>query len=388
MTLGLLIAAVTLYVGDENAAKAAVGAADAKVVSFAGATTDALIEKIDGGALDGIAADAVELFIGMNNTRTRPCADESPLDTVLGAKDIAVRLRRRYPKATIALNPIPYAKEDGVADQMRNFEVNCACIEINEISRDGTEKMFLRQPDWMFKRPAPSKWKAECTPMTPYIKKYWLDNQEDPRLKLKRREQRARATGLWDCVMLGDSVTHFWELHNGAPYFNANLRDRWRIFNLGFGGDCTQNTIWNLLNSGYVDGCRVKMFTVLIGNNNIGEKTTDAELADVARGCRRVLDIIRDRHPESKIILFPLLPKGNKPGVFRGLHAKYNDMIRRFADGKTVIWAGELWDAYIATADADGVIPKDVLCDGCHPGSEGYRIWGEVLTPYLKRFCK
>ena len=72
MTLGLLIAAVTLYVGDENAAKAAAGAADAKVVSFAGATTDALIEKIDGGALDGIAADAVELFIGMNNTRTRP----------------------------------------------------------------------------------------------------------------------------------------------------------------------------------------------------------------------------------------------------------------------------------------------------------------------------
>ena len=76
------------------------------------------------------------------------------------------------------------------------------------------------------------------------------------------------------------------------------------------------------------------------------------------------------------------------PGVFRRLHAKYNDMIRKFADGKTVVWAGELWDAYIATADADGVIPKDVLCDGCHPGSEGYRIWGEVLTPYLKRFCK
>ena len=226
-----------------------------------------------------------------------------------------------------------------------------------------------------------------CPQATPCVSRYWLENKQEPRLQLKHEEIRRRAVKEWDCVLLGDSVTHFWEIHNGTPYFNRHLRDGWKILNLGFGGDCTQHTLWNLQKEGYVDGCKVKMFTLLIGNNNIGEKATDEDLANVAQGCRRILDVLRESHPESKVVLFPLLPKGNEPGVFRTLHAKYNALIRAFADGERVIWAGELWDAYLATADANGVIPKSVFCDGCHPGLEGYRIWGEILRKYLVRYC-
>ena len=71
--------------------------------------------------------------------------------------------------------------------------------------------------------------------------------------------------------------------------------------------------------------------------------------------------------------------------------AAVNDLVLTFssagpdtyADGTTVVWAPELWDKFLATADQDGVIPKSVLCDGCHPGVEGYRIWGEILKTYL-----
>ena len=63
-------------------------------------------------------------------------------------------------------------------------------------------------------------------------------------------------------------------------------------------------------------------------------------------------------------------------------------IIGKYADGKSVIWAGELWDRYWATADAQGNLPKTMLCDGCHPGTEGYRVWGEILKTYLKRYCK
>ncbi len=97
---------------------------------------------------------------------------------------------------------------------------------------------------------------------------------------------------------------------------------------------------------------------LLIGNNNIGEKATDEDIRNVAKGCKRILDILKAKHPESKIVLFPLLPKGNKPGVFRKLHAQYNELIRAYADGTTVVWAPELWDKFLATADQDGGHPE------------------------------
>ena len=45
--LTLILAALTLYLGDENAALAGKGKVDSKVVSFAGATTDDLIARLD-----------------------------------------------------------------------------------------------------------------------------------------------------------------------------------------------------------------------------------------------------------------------------------------------------------------------------------------------------
>ena len=108
----------------------------------------------------------------------------------------------------------------------------------------------------------------------------------------------------------------------------------------------------------------------MIGTNNIHPKSTDKDIADVAEGCKRILEIIRERHPEAKIVLFPLLPRHNPkhPGLIQKMHRQYNDLIRCYADGKNIVWAGELWDRYWATADATGVVPKEILCDGCHPG--------------------
>ena len=385
--LTLLLAALTLYLGDENAALAGKGKADSTVLSFAGATTDDLIAKLDEGILKDVEADTVDLFIGANNTKIRSYAEETPLDTVLDAKDITVRLRKRYPKAVIALNPLAYIETDSLENRLRNYEVNRAYVYLHE---GGGKMIFMRQPDWMYKCPAPSKWKPSGSASSACIKKYWLDNLKDPRLKKKREEQRTRNIKEWDCVMLGDSITHFWEKINGKAYFDRNLGSKWKIFNLGFGGDSTQNTIWNLLNSGYTDGVKVKLFTVLIGTNNIHLKSTDDDIAKTADACGVILDIIRERHPESKIVLFPLLPKtdAKHPGVFQKLHRQYNAIIGKYADGKSVIWAGELWDRYWATADAQGNLPKTMLCDGCHPGTEGYCVWGEILKTYLKRYCK
>ena len=372
----------TLYLGDERAATAGAGKANAKVLAYDECTTGGLLANIGKGILEKVDPQTVELFIGLNNVLTKPYADETPLDTVIGVREIATKLRAAYPSAMIWINPLAY-DADTEAENVRRYAINKACVEINE---GNSGRMFMRQPDWMYVYPGTNPWPTGGnSALTPYISKYWLANADDPRLKKKLAEKRAHTAGSYDCVMVGDSVTHFWENANGKPYFDANIAPTWDVFNLGFGGDSTYHTIWNLLYSGLFDGYTTPLFTVLIGNNNISESSTDADLEKVAQGCKRILDILKAKHPESKIVLFPLLPRGNAPGALRTLSGKYNDLIRKFADGTTVVWAGELWDAFLATADQDGNIPNNVFVDGVHPGTEGYRIWGEILKTYLPK---
>ena len=372
----------TLYLGDERAATAGAGKANAKVLAYDECTTGGLLANIGKGILEKVDPQTVELFIGLNNVLTKPYADETPLDTVIGVREIATALRKQYPNAMIWINPLAY-DADTEAENVRRYAINKACVEINE---GNGGRMFMRQPDWMYVYPGTNPWPTDGnSALTPYISKYWLANADDPRLKKKLAEKRAHTAGSYDCVMVGDSVTHFWENANGKPYFDANIAPTWDVFNLGFGGDSTYHTIWNLLYSGLFDGYTTPLFTVLIGNNNISESSTDADLEKVAQGCKRILDILKAKHPESKIVLFPLLPRGNAPGALRTLSGKYNDLIREFADGTTVVWAGELWDQFLATADVDGNIPNNVFVDGVHPGTEGYRIWGEILKTYLPK---
>ena len=370
----------TLYLGDERAAAAGAGKANAKVLAYDECTTGDLLANIRKGILEKVDPQTVELFIGLNNVLTKSYADETPLDTVIDVREIATALRKQYPNAMIWINPLAYDATDE-AENVRRYAINKACVEINE---GNSGRMFMRQPDWMYVYPGTNPWPTGGnSALSPYISKYWLANADDPRLKTKLAEKRAHTAGSYDCVMVGDSVTHFWENVNGRDYFAREIAPTWDVFNLGFGGDSTYHTIWNLLYSGLFDGYTTPLFTVLIGNNNISETSTDADLVNVAQGCKRILDILKAKHPESRIVLFPLLPRGNAPGTLRTLSGKYNDLIREFADGTTVVWAGELWDAFLATADQDGNIPNNVFVDGVHPGTEGYRIWGEILKTYL-----
>ena len=87
------------------------------------------------------------------------------------------------------------------------------------------------------------------------------------------------ADGEIDLVFVGDSITHNWEGargpgsdYGGKPL--AELKKRYSVFNLGFGGDRTQNVLWRLEN-GELDGCRAKCFMLMIGTNNGRESPQD-----------------------------------------------------------------------------------------------------------------
>jgi lysophospholipase L1-like esterase len=227
----------------------------------------------------------------------------------------------------------------------------------------------------------------------PKIKNHWLNNPKkavQPRIREKRAEQCANRERYYDAIMIGDSITHFWDRKGNVDVFNAKFKD-YKILNVGFGGDRTQNTLWNILYGGILDGVHTRVITLMIGTNNTWSDSAE----DIAAGIKACVDAIRKKQPQAKLLLMPLLPREvahkrpnrdytRKNGeIVMPKQAKVNELIRPFADGKNVIW----FDLTKQFTDSEGLPNVKLLPDGTHPGPEGYTVWAEAFLPYLKEFC-
>ena len=187
----------------------------------------------------------------------------------------------------------------------------------------------------------------------------------------------------FDIVFLGDSISQNWDSKGGErgrnPLGRAVAERRFRnvrYLNLGFGGDGTENVLWRCLN-GELDGYRASLFTLLIGTNN----RFDAP-ADVAAGIGRIVEVVKGKHPEAKILLTPILPRNplkSDPPDLSAAQAEVNRLIRPLADGKVVIWN----DWRTKLLGSDGKLDPTKMYDEVHPGERGYEIWADAIMPYL-----
>jgi beta-glucosidase len=226
----------------------------------------------------------------------------------------------------------------------------------------------------------------------PKIKDYWLNNPNkkvQPRIRNKRAEQCANTERYYDAIMIGDSITHGWEKSANINVFNSKFKG-YKIFNAGFGGDKTQNALWNIRYGGILEGVHTRLITLMIGTNNTWNDTPE----DIAAGIKACVEAIRNKQPQAKLLLMPLLPRevANKRGnrdfarkngkgpIVMPKQKKVNELIRPLADGKNVIWF-DLTEKFL---DSEGLPDITLLPDGTHPGPEGYTVWADALLPYLK----
>ena len=202
----------------------------------------------------------------------------------------------------------------------------------------------------------------------------------------------------YDCVFVGDSITHNWTGWShpedisaasnayrigrvkfapspGLPVWREMSAGR-KFLNLGLAGDATGNVLWRMKN-GELDGYAARNFVVMIGTNNSNRQHPDG----VAAGVYAILNEIAERHPESQIILLPIFPRGaTVDSPDRVARERTNRIIRSFADGRRIVWL----DFNARFLDADGGLPLATFPDSLHPLEDGYRIWREALEPYLK----
>ncbi|MDQ0195415.1 hypothetical protein [Paenibacillus wynnii] len=131
-------------------------------------------------------------------------------------------------------------------------------------------------------------------------------------------------------VLIGNSITHFW---GGEPKTegNADTEESWnsafgsyRVLNLGFGWDHTQNVLWRL-DHGQLKGLSPK-------TENARSNSPD----EIAEGCRAICDRVNDMVPESKIILMAVFPREEYPDHPRRrqiaeINARYADYLSLMA---------------------------------------------------------
>ena len=212
---------------------------------------------------------------------------------------------------------------------------------------------------------------AENTATNPVPRndKWWMDRHESMNKRV--------AQGNVDLIFIGDSITHGWE-GKGKKVWDEYYAKR-NAVNLGIGGDQTQHVLWRLDN-GNIKDISPKLAVIMIGTNNHVPRNTPEETAE---GVTKIIEKLRTKLPETKILLLGIFPRGATPeDVARQGNEKVNEMIQKLADGENVIYF-DFGDKFLTDK---GVLPKEIMADLLHPGEEGYKIWAEAIEPFIVKY--
>lgn len=192
--------------------------------------------------------------------------------------------------------------------------------------------------------------------------------------------QRAKeAPGDYDILFVGDSITQGWEAA-GKNVWQKFYGQR-KCLNVGVGGDRTQHVLWRF-EQGQLDGLKPKVAVLMIGTNNSNKE--DNTEADILEGVQAIVKQMRQRLPETKILLLGIFPRGKTFSPQRGKILQVNQALAKLEDGKSIFYI----DIGSQLIEADGRIAPEMMRDALHPGERGYEIWAAAIEPKLKELLR
>lgn len=217
----------------------------------------------------------------------------------------------------------------------------------------------------------------------------------------ERHDQKVAAVrkGGFDVVMVGDSIT---QTLGDMPGKWAPLRAVWekhlaprKALNLGYSGYRTEDILWNMQNGELDFPQSPKVFVLLIGTNNTDDqhyKETHAA-EQLAAGTKAIADLIRKRHPTSKVLIlrpFPCGAPSTAPAAAPGYHRsaaayealrKAGELTSKLADNRNVFWL----DVGKVLLKADGTIDTALMPDLIHPNAAGAEAWVKAILPTVDK---
>ncbi|WP_081886060.1 GDSL-type esterase/lipase family protein [Haloferula sp. BvORR071] len=207
----------------------------------------------------------------------------------------------------------------------------------------------------------------------------------------QRHEAVLAAKGKIDpeIVLIGDSITHYWGGEPQSPGAPRRGPKSWedvfggkKVLNLGFGWDRTQNVLWRLGN-GEIDGLEPKWIVLNIGTNNSTgtQNARENTPAETAAGVEAILTLLKEKTPDSKVILMGVFPRGTKANdPARAFISELNSLLAKIAQAHQLTFI-DLREKFL---DGDGKLRSELMADVVHPAESGYAVWAEALKAEIK----
>jgi beta-glucosidase len=179
-----------------------------------------------------------------------------------------------------------------------------------------------------------------------------------------------------DLLLIGDSITQGWE-GAGKDAWAKHYTPR-KAVNLGIGGDRTQHVLWRLEN-GNIEGIKPKLAVLMIGTNNSNGNDNTAE--EIGAGIEAIVKKLREKLPETKVLILAIFPRGEKPNPQREKNAKASEIASKLADGQNVFFL-DIGPKFLT---ADGTLTREIMPDFLHLSPQGYTIWAEAIEPEVAK---
>ena len=323
-----------------------------EAVGFVTGTPEEALWRIEHGELKGLAVKKVEIELDAEDARV-------PVAAICGVRLVVDAVRERLPDAVLMLRPlVRYKGRDVVNREIR-------------LLADGKRVVWCGEKALPQKKQLPRTCvpKARLEAVGSRGKWWWLNRLEE------KQNEIAAGKGEYDVVMLGDSITHFWE---NVAYWSCGrdvfegMCEKYALLNLGYGGDRTENVLWRCEN-GELDGYKAKIVQIMIGTNNGGDSPEDTAL-----GIKKIMETVKAKQPQAKILLLPVFPRGKPGDAHRTRVGRINEIIKGFADGESVVWY-DFTDRFLDSAGE--FRPKLMINDLLHPHHAGYELWRDAVTP-------
>ncbi len=175
-------------------------------------------------------------------------------------------------------------------------------------------------------------------------------------------------------VFLGDSIT------DGGEW--SELTGTSNALNRGISGDRAEWLMQRM--PAIVDGRPKKIF-LLIGTNDLSEgRTVDQVVKDIA-SC---VEYVKIKSPKTKLYIESIFPvNGENFDKFKKHYpntekiVQVNERLKQLCQKHGL----EYIDVYSALVDSSQRLSIEYTNDGLHLMASGYKVWVEVLKPYIKK---
>jgi len=181
-------------------------------------------------------------------------------------------------------------------------------------------------------------------------------------------------------VFIGDSLTHNWS-NDGKAIWDAHFAPL-KAVNGGIGGDSTRQVLWRI-EHGQLDGLAPKLVVVAIGTNNLYQDYNGGSDKEVADGIKAVIDAVRTKLPQAKVLVVGMLPRQNS--YFCDRITAINALTAGFDDGAAV----RFLDFGARFLDAPGKVKAEFYrTDLVHLSPAGYEAYYAAMAPLFGELVK